>query len=1010
MAAGTADAIYRQVIEVEGTQAGRELEAFKRQLESMESVNAELQRQFAAVSASANQMAAQLAAARRKADEAAQKKAANEDAERARAAAELIAATERAAFEANLEAMRAAGERFEAARIKARADAQAQIDKIDADARLSAEQRAEATANIRKALEERLTAITLQETQQREKLAEREAKAQAKAAKEGGETAEKNLSRMRGILGAVGVTTSHSIGMAADVVHNLTETMVQVGPAAAVAAAGVFGLAQAYEYLQLQARRTAARDFLGIDLEVADEVAAAFGSIGAEGALALGRVAKEAKLTRGEMEALAVAAQQAARISGRSVAEEMENGLKRLGLTVSGVQQRYAEFVASLQEATPGQKLISDAQLRESEEGLARNEAAAAALREEVESLQRGFDAALAAGNRHADGLGSMLRRRLEELRGLDALIREQQAGISEALVARFNADTEALARQGIAEIERLGAGALSERERIEAEYTATLKRYAGLALADAETFDRLRVAAAAVRTKQLADLAQKERQDRLAALQAVADAERALAQERAALALGAAQHQVALLGEDASARERHAAQVAVLDQESANRRAEAAAEANSRIAALRADDRLSAEQRATAIRAVEAALQAELERINIEGASARAEAERAYLQRRREQAAAYIEWAAVQEAQLAHAVDEQAAAQIVSARQLADERIKAARKAADEGEITAEQLGAAETRIAQQTADEIARIQKDAAERAKRERLAALQEATLGLDRNQLDATLLALGMTQEAVESLRLSFVQMGADGQAAWGALGAAAELGAMAMQSATALMRQALSDWILDNQYARELAARDLQERVLQQDEAYQEITRQLATETDAKRRAALEARRAGIEERAYAKAKRQAADEASIAQQKQLAATLSALAAEAAVRALFETGMGLASLFINPAKAASHFAAAGVFAAVGGVTAGVASGLSASASRDELALAERRREQERRDQQLEQDRAARRGSALSTGAGASGMHLTIQFVGSAFVTQAEVGAAVSEALKAWEAQR
>ena len=51
--------------------------------------------------------------------------------------------------------------------------------------------------------------------------------------------------------------------------------------------------------------------------------------------------------------------------------------------------------------------------------------------------------------------------------------------------------------------------------------------------------------------------------------------------------------------------------------------------------------------------------------------------------------------------------------------------------------------------------------------------------------------------------------------------------------------------------------------------------------------------------------------------------------IAAVAAEAAVRALFEVGMGLAKLWLNPAEAGAHFAAAKVFGVVAAVGAGAA---------------------------------------------------------------------------------
>lgn len=55
----------------------------------------------------------------------------------------------------------------------------------------------------------------------------------------------------------------------------------------------------------------------------------------------------------------------------------------------------------------------------------------------------------------------------------------------------------------------------------------------------------------------------------------------------------------------------------------------------------------------------------------------------------------------------------------------------------------------------------------------------------------------------------------------------------------------------------------------------------------------------------------------------------LAATLATIAAEAAVRAIYETAMGFAALFLNPAEAAAHFTAAALFGsiAVGAALAG-----------------------------------------------------------------------------------
>lgn len=52
----------------------------------------------------------------------------------------------------------------------------------------------------------------------------------------------------------------------------------------------------------------------------------------------------------------------------------------------------------------------------------------------------------------------------------------------------------------------------------------------------------------------------------------------------------------------------------------------------------------------------------------------------------------------------------------------------------------------------------------------------------------------------------------------------------------------------------------------------------------------------------------------------------LASALAAIAAESAVRAIFETAKGIAALFLNPAEAGAHFAAAALFASIAGAAA------------------------------------------------------------------------------------
>lgn len=52
----------------------------------------------------------------------------------------------------------------------------------------------------------------------------------------------------------------------------------------------------------------------------------------------------------------------------------------------------------------------------------------------------------------------------------------------------------------------------------------------------------------------------------------------------------------------------------------------------------------------------------------------------------------------------------------------------------------------------------------------------------------------------------------------------------------------------------------------------------------------------------------------------------LASALASIAAEAAVRAIWELGLGFASLFLNPAEAAAHFTAAAIFGGIAGVAA------------------------------------------------------------------------------------
>lgn len=145
--------------------------------------------------------------------------------------------------------------------------------------------------------------------------------------------------------------------------------------------------------------------------------------------------------------------------------------------------------------------------------------------------------------------------------------------------------------------------------------------------------------------------------------------------------------------------------------------------------------------------------------------------------------------------------------------------------------------------------------------------------------------------------------------------------------------------------------------------------------------------------------------------------KAVADTLTAIAKEATVRAIFETAMGLASLWVNPPAAAGHFAAAATF----GIVAGVATPLAMAAQ----ALRPMTNE-EKQNLQQQQDAQRQQEQRGTTGGGSSStevnvttpmaeqkvVNLNVQFTGQPMLTKAEVAASLDELmiyLDTWKAK-
>jgi len=286
--------------------------------------------------------------------------------------------------------------------------------------------------------------------------------------------------------------------------------------------------------------------------------------------------------------------------------------------------------------------------------------------------------------------------------------------------------------------------------------------------------------------------------------------------------------------------------------------------------------------------------------------------------------------------------------------------------------------------------------------------------DATLAtFDTSALDSLLAATGQTSGEIEKLKQEFMDMGTEGAAAFGAIGAAAEAGSMVASAALGALSQAIQESLTENRYATELTIQGYEDRLAASDSQIAQLQKERdAATTSAERDNKIAAiKRRELELRR--KAEVLTAKDTKAAESERLAAVLASMAAEAGTRAIVETALGIAAAATPGMQgaAAGHFAAAGLLAGVAVTAGAAASSISSGRNRsgqEQIAFEDNARSRKERAEGRAAEGDERRREAATRNAASenAGPRVTINVVGP-YMTGEAVGEAVDKALKLYE---
>jgi hypothetical protein len=365
------------------------------------------------------------------------------------------------------------------------------------------------------------------------------------------------------------------------------------------------------------------------------------------------------------------------------------------------------------------------------------------------------------------------------------------------------------------------------------------------------------------------------------------------------------------------------------------------------------------------------------------------------------------------------YVVDEESGKRIVSIKKEYDEIEAAADAALTLGKLTPEEYAAKIASLEKAKADAIAEETRGFAKRvgdadeAQRKQANATKAGELGS--SPADAILQDILRTQDAVNEFKASLADMGNAGAAAWGAIGAASQLGSQLVQAAANAVKQTIVDLLTDTGTASEIQVQQIENRVLARDQEVSSIEKTLQTTKDASERERALARLDTKETQARTQAEGIFAKTSKAASAERTAAVLANIASEAAVRTVFEGAEALASLAVGDARgAALHGAAAAAYATIGGITAAAAASVAANRDQtlsEQQQLEDLKAERDKRRARADTDANARRADASSRLAeDGPGTVVHINFFGRPLVSEAEVGAAIEQALDKWKGHK
>lgn len=718
------------------------------------------------------------------------------------------------------------------------------------------------------------------------------------------------------------------------------------GQGAAISAA-ITGALAAYKSFSDYQRQNALAQSFQLDLAAVEQLQLGIRELGRGAGVSLAKAAQEAKLTRGELSLLALEAARVSRETGKSIEEGIGEALKRVGPSVSELTERLRKAGLSAREAkleslAPKEEFTKalaaagrvQGDLAEATQKLAASEEILAAARRRSESARDGSGFALLALENEVKAN----RARIDEIKKADA-------AIAASLEARNKLVSEATLREGIArakdESEQLSQ-LLQGRERIIATY-------------EKSRLEILRASATAINDQERAAVSRQ-----LGEIQGIRDRDLRQFNQQQIKLVREAQNQLGDAQIEAlriAGRERQAEEILIARQ------------TQEAIAEIEQDTNENKNQRLVAIRA---AGEQRLSNLAAKYAKERADRDQALLEERLAVARQYLDRRSELAIREEQRVDATAASEILAARRAADESRRAAQASASLRITSAEELAAELARIEQEFGQKTILIRSASADRAAEaeERKRAASEArraaratSLGIGGGDAaSAALSNLGLAQDQVTALRLSFADMGAAGASAWSAIATSTEVATSALSAVQGALTASVQQALTDNGYARRLAEEQAITTKVTTDEQIASYDKQIAASTSRAQREALLAQREIRITKLRKEAKRAAARDEAIEGKRATAALIAQIAAQAVVKAAFTGAEAAVAFALGLPNAPALAAAAAAYAAIGGVAAGAskALGTRARTSKEQASLADLRRQRE-----------------VSTGTGSSG---------------------------------